>query len=89
MARVNPEIERKDEKMNVDLQTLSSQYTALLEDLDENIAASRVSIADIGTVRAVLDKLDAMVVDVLTAAVAESVDRKPHQLKSIWRQYIN
>ena len=75
--------------MNVDLQTLSSQYTALLEDLDENIAASRVSIADIGTVRAVLDKLDAMVVDVLTAAVAESVDRKPHQLKSIWRQYIN
>ena len=76
-------------KASVDLQTLSSQYVALLEDLDENIAAGRVSIADIGTVRAVLDKLDAMVVDVLTAAVAESVDRKPHQLKSIWRQYIN
>lgn len=62
--------------MNVDLQTLSSQYTALLEDLDENIAAGRVSIADIGTVRAVLDKLDAMVVDVLTTAVADKMDKE-------------
>lgn len=62
--------------MEIDLQTLSSQYTALLEDLDENIAAGRVSIADIGTVRAVLDKLDAMVVDVLTAAVADKMDKE-------------
>ena len=63
-------------KASVDLQTLSSQYVALLEDLDENIAAGRVSIADSGTVRAALDKLDAMVIDVLTTAVADKMDKK-------------
>lgn len=60
----------------IDLRTLASQYMTLLEDLDENIAAGQLTLADIGMVRLVLDKLDALVIEALTTAVAERMDRE-------------
>ena len=67
--------------MDIDLQTLSSQYTALLEDIDESIAAGRASIGDIWMVRAILDKLDAMVIDVLTAAATDKMDKEEGNIR--------
>lgn len=60
----------------IDLRTMASQYMALFEDLEDNVAAGRLTIADVGTVRLVLDKLDDLVIDNLTAAVAERMDRE-------------
>lgn len=60
----------------IDLRTLASQYMALLEDLEDNVAAGRLTIADVGKVRLVLGKLDDLVIDVLTTAVAERMDRE-------------
>lgn len=62
--------------MKADLRVLASQYMTLLEDIDDNVAAGRASIADIATVRTVLDSLTDMVIDNLTAAVAENMDRE-------------
>lgn len=59
----------------IDLRTLASQYMALFEDLEDNVSAGRLTIADVGTVRLVLNKLDDLVIDVLTTAVAERMDR--------------
>ena len=61
--------------MKADLRVLASQYMTLLEDINDNIAAGHISIADIATVRAVLDSLTDMVIDNLTTAVAEIMDR--------------
>lgn len=61
--------------MKADLRVLASQYMTLLEDLDDNISAGHISIADIATVRTVLDSLSDMVIDNLTTAVAEIMDR--------------
>lgn len=60
----------------IDLRTLASQYMALFEDLEDNIDAGRLTIADVGTVRLVLDRLDALVAEVLITAVAERMDRE-------------
>lgn len=61
--------------MKADLRVLASQYMTLFEDINDNIAAGRISIADIATVRTVLDSLSDMVIDNLTTAVAEIMDR--------------
>ncbi len=60
----------------IDLRTLASQYTALLEDIDYNISVGYISIADIAAVRTVLGNLDDMVIDALTTAVAEKMDKE-------------
>lgn len=62
--------------MKADLRVLASQYMTLLEDINDNIAAGHISIADIATVRAVLDSLTDMVIDNLMTAVAERMDRE-------------
>lgn len=62
--------------MKADLRVLASQYMTLFEDLDDNISAGCISIADIATVRTVLDSLSDMVIDNLTTAVAERMDRE-------------
>lgn len=61
--------------MKADLRVLTSQYMTLFEDLDDNISAGHISIADIATVRTVLDSLSDMVIDNLTTAVAEIMDK--------------
>lgn len=66
--------------MKADLRVLASQYMTLFEDLDDNIAAGHISIADIATVRTVLDSLSDMVIDNLTTAVAERMDREEFAL---------
>lgn len=66
--------------MKADLRVLASQYMTLLEDINDNISAGTISIADIATVRTVLDSLDDMVIDALTTAVAERMDREEFAL---------
>lgn len=60
----------------IDLRTLASQYMTLLEDIDYNISVGYISIADIAAVRTVLGNLDDMVIDALTTAVAEKMDKE-------------
>lgn len=62
--------------MKADLRVLASQYMALIEDIEDNVDAGRLTLADVGTVRLVLDKLDALVIGALTTAVAEKMDKK-------------
>lgn len=62
--------------MKADLMVLASQYMTLFEDIDDNITAGCISIADISTVRTVLDSLTDMVIDNLMTAVAERMDRE-------------
>lgn len=66
--------------MKADLRVLASQYMTLFEDINDNITAGHISIADIATVRTVLDSLNDMVIDNLTTAVAERMDREEFAL---------